>query len=261
MGSKLCFSVAFVCLFLVAFDNGVLTKELKAGQKAFQQEEIIENGFMLDRTLTNRFAKACNDTNNDVRCERTSGNWWLYYGTSGHYTQLTAVGYWPSSSFTSLANHATHIDFAGVVYYIEGEEGPPMGSGHYADEGEGKAAQFSGIQLVDQDGNTYEYDGDVWTFDIIKPCYSVSLAKHNRYPHKEDGQIPMAFVVRQPRSNLTELEVMEFVAKQGVSQESNKSTSGQPQGQPTEGDASDSNPMDTIDTQVLKEHFEMELFS
>ncbi|XP_039126251.1 4-coumarate--CoA ligase-like 7 [Dioscorea cayenensis subsp. rotundata] len=34
------------------------------------------------------------------------------------------------------------------------------------------------------------------------------------YPHEEAGQIPMAFVVRQPGSNLTELEVMEFVAKQ-----------------------------------------------
>ncbi|KAJ0976984.1 hypothetical protein J5N97_012458 [Dioscorea zingiberensis] len=34
------------------------------------------------------------------------------------------------------------------------------------------------------------------------------------YPHEEAGQIPMAFVVRQPGSNLTELDVMEFVAKQ-----------------------------------------------
>ncbi|KAJ0977837.1 hypothetical protein J5N97_013311 [Dioscorea zingiberensis] len=40
-------------------------------------------------------------------------------------------------------------------------------------------------------------------------------------------------------------------------EENNKSTSAQPQGQPTEGDAGDCQPMDTIDTQILKEHFQM----
>ncbi|KAF5179198.1 4-coumarate--CoA ligase-like, partial [Thalictrum thalictroides] len=34
------------------------------------------------------------------------------------------------------------------------------------------------------------------------------------YPDEEAGQIPMAFVVRKPGSNLTGIEVMEFVAKQ-----------------------------------------------
>ncbi|CAN1267955.1 4-coumarate--CoA ligase-like 9 [Linum perenne] len=35
-----------------------------------------------------------------------------------------------------------------------------------------------------------------------------------RYPDEDAGQIPMAFVVRKPGLNLTEAEVMEFVAKQ-----------------------------------------------
>ncbi|KAJ3692199.1 hypothetical protein LUZ60_012549 [Juncus effusus] len=34
------------------------------------------------------------------------------------------------------------------------------------------------------------------------------------YPDEEAGEIPMAFVVRQPGSNLTEKQVMDFVAKQ-----------------------------------------------
>ncbi|XP_073099686.1 4-coumarate--CoA ligase-like 7 [Elaeis guineensis] len=33
------------------------------------------------------------------------------------------------------------------------------------------------------------------------------------YPHEEAGQIPMAFVVRQPGSNLSEAEIIDFVAK------------------------------------------------
>ncbi|RWW52057.1 hypothetical protein BHE74_00041549, partial [Ensete ventricosum] len=35
-----------------------------------------------------------------------------------------------------------------------------------------------------------------------------------RYPDEEAGQIPMAFVVRQPGSMLSDEEVMDFVGKQ-----------------------------------------------
>ncbi|CAL9146889.1 4-coumarate--CoA ligase-like 7 [Musa acuminata AAA Group] len=34
------------------------------------------------------------------------------------------------------------------------------------------------------------------------------------YPHEEAGQIPMAFIVRQPGNNLKEAEIMDFIAKQ-----------------------------------------------
>ncbi|CAL0319866.1 unnamed protein product [Lupinus luteus] len=34
------------------------------------------------------------------------------------------------------------------------------------------------------------------------------------YPDEEAGQIPMAFVVRKPGSNITAAQVMEFVAEQ-----------------------------------------------
>ncbi|CAL9063780.1 4-coumarate--CoA ligase-like 7 isoform X1 [Musa acuminata AAA Group] len=34
------------------------------------------------------------------------------------------------------------------------------------------------------------------------------------YPHVEAGQIPMAFIVRQPGNNLKETEIMDFIAKQ-----------------------------------------------
>ena len=37
---------------------------------------------------------------------------------------------------------------------------------------------------------------------------------NGRYPDEEAGQVPMAVVVRQPKSNLGESEVMDFVAKQ-----------------------------------------------
>ena len=34
-----------------------------------------------------------------------------------------------------------------------------------------------------------------------------------RYPHEEAGQIPIALVVRQPGSNVTEAQIMDHVAK------------------------------------------------
>jgi 4-coumarate--CoA ligase len=34
------------------------------------------------------------------------------------------------------------------------------------------------------------------------------------YPDEDAGQLPMAFIVRKPGSNLTEQQVMDFVAKQ-----------------------------------------------
>ncbi|KAJ0969368.1 hypothetical protein J5N97_022245 [Dioscorea zingiberensis] len=75
-----------------------------------------------------------------------------------------------------------------------------------------------------------EYIEDIWEIsDDFEGLYQRNVAANTglyvfwsalawmmrmRYPHEEAGQIPMAFVVRQPGSNLTELEVMEFVAKQ-----------------------------------------------
>lgn len=37
---------------------------------------------------------------------------------------------------------------------------------------------------------------------------------NDSYPDEEAGQIPMALIVRQPGSKLTEVEVMDFIAKQ-----------------------------------------------
>lgn len=40
------------------------------------------------------------------------------------------------------------------------------------------------------------------------------LVSFHRYPDKEAGQIPLAFVVKDPQSTLTEVDVMNFVADQ-----------------------------------------------
>lgn len=54
-----------------------------------------------------------------------------------------------------------------------------------------------------------------WLFSNVK--FSAIWFFSSRYPDEEAGQIPMAFVVRKPGSNITEAEIMDFIAKQACS--------------------------------------------
>ena len=49
---------------------------------------------------------------------------------------------------------------------------------------------------------------------VTKPNIYIYIYINGRYPDEEAGQVPMAIVVRQPKSNLGESEVMDFIAKQ-----------------------------------------------
>ena len=67
----------------------------------------------------------------------TGGRWWLYNnGTSGS----NAIGYYPDTLYQggALAGNASEIDFGGET--VGTTSFPPMGSGHFANEGWQKAA-------------------------------------------------------------------------------------------------------------------------
>jgi hypothetical protein len=67
----------------------------------------------------------------------TGGRWWLYYnGTLGS----NAIGYYPDTLFRggALTSHATEIDYGGEV--VGTTTFPPMGSGHFANDGWTEAA-------------------------------------------------------------------------------------------------------------------------
>ena len=49
---------------------------------------------------------------------------------------------------------------------------------------------------------------------LLKHATLCILGLYGRYPDDEAGQIPMAFVVRKSNSNLSEEDVINFVAKQ-----------------------------------------------
>lgn len=72
-------------------------------------------------------------------------NWWFVYGP-----EKKLVGYWPNKLFTNLSKRATKLHFGGTA----GFEGypdaglPPMGSGHFPDEGANKACVFQQIKYI-----------------------------------------------------------------------------------------------------------------
>ncbi|RWW47989.1 hypothetical protein BHE74_00045983 [Ensete ventricosum] len=78
------------------------------------------------------------------------GNWWLEFGSG------VLVGYWPSSLFSHLAGHATMVQFGGEMFNTHPSgfhSSTQMGSGHYAQEGFGRAAYFRNLQVVDWDNS------------------------------------------------------------------------------------------------------------
>lgn len=119
----------------------------------------------------------------------------------------------------------------------EGElwlRGPAMMKG-YLDDDEANASAFNSEGwLKTGDLCYFDHDGFLYIVDRLKElikykAYQVSPAELELlllslpeivdaavvpYPHEEVGQIPMAFVVRQPGSNISEAEIIDFVAKQ-----------------------------------------------
>ncbi|XP_027921779.1 uncharacterized protein LOC114179583 [Vigna unguiculata] len=74
-----------------------------------------------------------------------SGNWWLQYGADN------LIGYWPASLFSNLRYHASMIQFGGEIVNLgsSGHTSTQMGSGHFAEEGFGKASYFKNMKVVD----------------------------------------------------------------------------------------------------------------
>ncbi|KAJ4961847.1 hypothetical protein NE237_021757 [Protea cynaroides] len=78
------------------------------------------------------------------------GNWWLEFGSG------LLVGYWPSFLFSHLRDHASMVQFGGEIVNSRpsgSHTSTEMGSGHFAEEGFGKASYFRNLQVVDWDNN------------------------------------------------------------------------------------------------------------
>ncbi|XP_062089363.1 protein neprosin-like [Humulus lupulus] len=109
--------------------------------------------------------------NVDINQDTENGEWWLRF-------QNKAIGYWPNTIFKTLGNGADLLSWGGEIVN-DGAKGhhseTQMGSGHFPDEGYGKASYFSNIMYMD-DSKSYK-DPEKLTAYATKPsCYDIKVA-------------------------------------------------------------------------------------
>ncbi|KAH7550495.1 hypothetical protein JRO89_XS13G0202600 [Xanthoceras sorbifolium] len=103
------------------------------------------------------------------------GHWWLEFGSG------LLVGYWPAFLFSHLRSHANMIQFGGEIVNSRSSgfhTWTQMGSGHFAEEGFGKAAYFRNLQVVDWDNNLLPLSNLHLLADHSN-CYDIRQGKNN----------------------------------------------------------------------------------
>jgi hypothetical protein len=99
--------------------------------------------------------------------------------------QGTVLGYWPSFLFSYLADSATMIEWGGEVVNSEPDgqhTSTQMGSGHFPEEGFGKASYFRNIQVVDSSNNLKAPKG-LGTYTEHPNCYDVQTGSNGDWGH------------------------------------------------------------------------------
>lgn len=103
------------------------------------------------------------------------GHWWLQFGNG------LLIGYWPSFLFSHLQSHASMIQFGGEIVNSRSmgyHTSTQMGSGHFADEGFGKASYFRNLQVVDWDNSLLPLSNLHLLADHPN-CYDIKAGKNN----------------------------------------------------------------------------------
>ncbi|KAJ3677296.1 hypothetical protein LUZ60_003020 [Juncus effusus] len=104
-----------------------------------------------------------------IKKDEQTKDWSLYSTSLG---KTTKVGWWSKTLFAF--DTASAIEFRGSVFYNYTELSPPMGSGHFAKEGEKKSAYFKQITLIDKNDKEYVPSPDDMFPMQHKKCYTVS---------------------------------------------------------------------------------------
>ncbi|XP_020574765.1 uncharacterized protein LOC110020846 isoform X2 [Phalaenopsis equestris] len=97
------------------------------------------------------------------------GNWWMQFGSDN------IMGYWPSFLFSYLSDSASTVEWGGEVINSEPDgrhTATHMGSGHFPEEGFGKASYFKKLQIVDA-SNNLSPPRSISTFTEQSNCYDV----------------------------------------------------------------------------------------
>ncbi|CAN0878104.1 hypothetical protein LINGRAHAP2_LOCUS12296 [Linum grandiflorum] len=111
-------------------------------------------------------------------------NWWLT--VTG-----IEVGYWPGELFTNLKGSAALLEWGGQVVSSKPDTTTQMGSGHFPNEGYGKAAWFRNLEFVDGNG-FFNPSGDVEGHASRPECYDIQSG---------DETIDCVDIYKQPAFN------------------------------------------------------------
>ena len=99
-----------------------------------------------------------------------SGHWWLNVGNE-------AIGYWPDTILPSLRGSAELVSWGGEVYDSQAEghhTSTQMGSGHFPDEGFGKASYVRNVQYMDDSSPlTFKDPAGLLTYATKPSCYNL----------------------------------------------------------------------------------------
>uniref|UniRef100_A0A7N0TXN6 Neprosin PEP catalytic domain-containing protein n=1 Tax=Kalanchoe fedtschenkoi TaxID=63787 RepID=A0A7N0TXN6_KALFE len=109
--------------------------------------------------------------------DQSEGHWWMQFGADH------VIGYWPSFLFSLLTDSASMIEWGGEVVNsaADGQHTTTqMGSGHFPNEGFGKASYFRNIQVVDE-SNNLRNPKDVGTYTEKSNCYSVQTGNNGKW--------------------------------------------------------------------------------
>ncbi|XP_054813494.1 uncharacterized protein LOC129314149 [Prosopis cineraria] len=85
-----------------------------------------------------------------IRKDQGTGNWWMQVGNSKN------IGYWPASLFNRLSESASNVQWGGEIVNRKSNgqhTTTEMGSGHFSEEGFGKASYFKELSIVDANNN------------------------------------------------------------------------------------------------------------
>ncbi|XP_068653717.1 protein neprosin-like [Aristolochia californica] len=99
--------------------------------------------------------------------DRNTGHWWLTYGENQEQ-----VGYWPSNLLPHMRDYATAIHWGGEVAGMFASF-PPMGSGHFAQEGYKKSCFMRNLKMVDEAGHLIDVPPNTQAVSTDITCYNI----------------------------------------------------------------------------------------
>lgn len=103
------------------------------------------------------------------------GHWWLQFGSG------VLIGYWPSFFIQSSTKRSKYdtIWRGDSEHKIRGyHTSTQIGSGHFADEGFGKASYFRNLQVVDWDNSLLPLT-NLHVLTDNPNCYNIKAGKNN----------------------------------------------------------------------------------